>query len=139
MGNRVFLLFYGVAALSLVFAAAASVLLAVRRRTDRSVRVIWWLLFFVLTVFPVILGLHLWRFRLFTDYTGGMRIETRIAEEEGEPVAETYADAHELHMSAAAVRLLLSLWFIAAAASASYGISSYWNTLHFLTKHQLQE
>lgn len=135
MGNRIYLLFYAVAALSFVFAAASSALLAIRRRTDRSVRVFWWIIFFLFTVVPIILGPCLCRLRLFTDYAGGMRIEARIADGEGEPSAETSADARQLRMTAAAVRLVLSLWFIAAAASASFGISSYWNTLHFLTKH----
>ncbi|MBO6053259.1 MAG: hypothetical protein J6Q17_05940 [Clostridia bacterium] len=135
MGNRIFLLFYAVAALSVVFAVSASILLLIRRRTGRSVRVLWWLIFFVFTVVPIILGPHLWQLRLFTDYTGGMRIEARIADGEGEPVAEASADVHELRMATTVTRLVLSLWFIAAAASASYGISSYWNTLHFLTKH----
>ena len=135
MGNRVFLLFYAVAALSLIFAVSASVLLLIRRRTGRSVRVLWWHLFFVLTVVPIILGPHLWQLRLFTNCAGGMRIEARIADGEGEPAAEISADAHALRMATTVTRLLLSLWFIAAAASSSYGISSYWNTLHFLTKH----
>lgn len=135
MGNRIVLLFYTVAALSVVFAVSASILLRIRKKTGKSIRVLCWLLFFVLTVVPVILGPHLWQLRLFTDYAGGMRIETRIAEGEGEAVAVTSADAHAVKMGTTLVRLLLSLWFIAAAASASYGISSYWNTLRFLTKN----
>ncbi|MCR4906524.1 MAG: M56 family metallopeptidase [Clostridiales bacterium] len=135
MGNRIVLLFYAVAALSAVFAVSASILLFIRRKTGRCVRVILWLLFFLLTVVPIVLGPHLWQLRLFTNFSGGMRIETRIADGEGEPVAVTAADAHEVKMGTILARLLLTLWFIAAAASASYGISAYFNTLRFLTKH----
>ena len=86
MGNRIVLLFYTVAALSVVFAVSASILLRIRKKTGKSIRVLCWLLFFVLTVVPVILGPHLWQLRLFTDYAGGMRIETRIADGKEKPL-----------------------------------------------------
>ncbi len=133
MGNRIFLLFYTVAALSVVFAASASILLSIRRRTGKSVRVIVWLLFFALTVIPLILAPRLWSLRLFTNWEDGMRIEVRMNSDI--PVAEGSFEAGTVTRTRMLVRLVLSLWFIAAAASVSYGVSAYWNTLRFLTKN----
>ena len=133
MGNRIFLLFYTVAALSVVFAVSASILLSIRRRTGKSVRVIVWLLFFALTVIPLILAPRLWSLRLFTNWEDGMRIEVRMNSDI--PVAEGSFEAGTVTRTRMLVRLVLSLWFIAAAASISYGVSAYWNTLRFLTKN----
>ena len=133
MGNRIFLLFYTVAALSVVFAVSASILLSIRRRTGKSVRVIVWLLFFALTVIPLILAPRLWSLRLFTNWEDGMRIEVRMNSDT--PVAEGSFEAGTVTRTRMLVRLVLSLWFIAAAASVSYGVSAYWNTLRFLTKN----
>lgn len=133
MGNRIFLLFYTVAALSVVFAVSASILLSIRRRTGKSVRVIVWLLFFALTVIPLILAPRLWSLRLFTNWEDGMRIEVRMNSDD--PVAEGSFEAGTVTRTRMLVRLVLSLWFIAAAASVSYGVSAYWNTLRFLTKN----
>ena len=133
MGNRIFLLFYTVAALSVVFAVSASILLSIRRRTGKSVRVIVWLLFFALTVIPLILAPRLWSLRLFTNWEDGMRIEVRMNSDT--PVAEGSFESRTVTRTRMLVRLVLSLWFIAAATSVSYGVSAYWNTLRFLTKN----
>jgi hypothetical protein len=73
MGNRIFLLFFAVAALSFVFWISASLLLGIRDRTGKSVPTAVWLLMLPLAVVPLFLPFSAVRLVLFTDFTGGMR------------------------------------------------------------------
>ena len=136
MGSGIYLLFYAIAALSLLFSLAAGLLLLLRRRGNFAVPALVWLLLFAAALTPVTVLRPSRSLRLFTDASGNMRIEARIPQDdEGATLAEWNVSARTLHATETVVILLLSLWFIAMMASVSYGLSAYFDTLRFLTKH----
>ncbi|MBQ3861431.1 MAG: M56 family metallopeptidase [Clostridia bacterium] len=140
MEMGIFLLFLAVAALSLVFSLSALILLRIRKKTGKSVRATVWILLLVLAVVPLLLPARLIRLRLFTDFTGGMRIEFRGDGEDGDGAVfpDAYLTRGERRTAGDVLFLFLTLWTVAAAFSASFGISGYWDTLRFLTKNSEQ-
>ena len=135
MGNRIYLLFASIALLSFLFAVCAGLMLFVRRKRNTAIQAFVWILLFILTVVPIIVPYHLLSLRLYTDSSGGMRIETHIPAESGAARGDFYVSHHTREMSETVAILVLSLWFIAMTASLSFGIASYWDTLQFLMKN----
>lgn len=135
MENRLFLLFFDVAALSVVFWISSALLLGHRKRSGKPVRAAVWILLCAVTLIPLFLPSRMVSLRLFTDYTGGMRIEFRNGNGE-EKIAEDLIMSRKTRKETGTAALLfLTLWTVALSSTASFGISNYWNTLRFLTKN----
>ncbi len=134
MGNRIWFLFFAIAALSLCFSVGARLCLRVRVKKNVAVRAVVWILLFVFTIVPIFLPCRLFSLRFYTDSSGTVRTEVRIAGAE-EPAREFTLTRQAKKALETFVLLVLTLWFVALAASLSFGISNYWNTLRFLTKN----
>lgn len=131
MGNRVLILLFLIAVLSFLFTAASWAVLAIRKKQSLRIGMAAWAaLFFAVTV-----PMNLWEspvdLILYNDYTGGVRIEVETG---GEETAEMYIPASVLRAAVNSAAVLSTVWIAAAAASFSYGMSSYFNNVHFLTK-----
>ena len=142
MGNRILLLFFAVAALSLVFWVSASLLLRIRTRTGKAVRTAVWLVMLPLAALPLFLPFSPVRLDLFTDCTGGMRAEIFLpagmpngmtAGEE--PAGDVSLTRNGRKTAEVAALLFLTLWITAGSATAASGFSGYWETLTFLTRN----
>ncbi|MBQ8513659.1 MAG: M56 family metallopeptidase [Clostridia bacterium] len=131
MGNRVFILLFLVAALSLLFTAASAAVLAVRKKQGLRLGIAAWAVLFVLVTVPFAASGACFDLILHGDWTGGMRIEILSR---GRELAEVYLSAPVLTAARMTAGTLSAVWLAAAAASFSYGISSYFNNVHFLTK-----
>ncbi|MBE6724110.1 MAG: hypothetical protein E7576_02765 [Ruminococcaceae bacterium] len=141
MGNRIFLLFFTIAALSLVFWFSASLLLAVRNRMGKSVRAAVWILMLPLAVVPLFFSFAPVRLALFTDAAGGLRTEVRTGperEDPGEPDASVYLTAGRRKTAEGAALLFLTLWLLSASSSLAFGLSQYWETVNFLTRNSTE-
>ena len=138
MGNRIFLLFFAVAALSFVFWISASLLLLIRDRSGKSVPTAVWLLMLPLAAAPLLLPFSAARLVLFTDCTGGMRCEIHLPAEDGEAEGEFYLTRNARRTGEGAALLFLTLWLTAGSATAAYGFSGYWETLTFLTRNSAE-
>lgn len=131
MGNRVFILFFLILALSFLFSAASPAILALRKRNSlRMGLAVWAVLFFAVTV-PLNLGNSPVDLLLYDDWSGGLRVEVMTGREEA---AEFYIPASVRTAVQTGAAILSGVWLTAAAASFSYGMSSYFNQVHFLTK-----
>ncbi len=138
MGNRIFLLFFAVAALSFVFWISASLLLGIRDRTGKSVPTAVWLLMLPLAVVPLFLPFSAVRLVLFTDFTGGMRSEICLPAGDAEADGEFYLTGSARKTGEGAALLFLTLWLTAGSATAAFGLSGYWETLTFLTRNSAE-
>lgn len=134
MENRVFILFFVILLLSFLFVFTSVGILRTRKKYAlRIIPLIWILMFFIVTV-PLTCGINLIELHLFTDYTGGMRIEIYSILMKNQ-IAELYIREEILHTIWLLCLLFVSLWLSGAAARLSFGMSSYFNSIHFLTKH----
>ena len=138
MGNRIFLLFFAVAALSLVFWISAALLLGIRDRTRKSVSTAVWLLMLPAVIVPLFLPFSAARLVLFTDCTGGMRCEICLPAGDTEAEGEFYLTRNARRTGEGAALLFLTLWLTAGSASAAFGLSGYWDTLTFLTRNSAE-
>lgn len=134
MENRVFILFFVILLLSFLFVFASSGLLRTRKKhTLRIIPIMWIFMFFTVTI-PLTCGIDLIELQLFTDYTGGMRIEIHSLLVNAQ-IAELYIREEILNTIWLMCLLFIVLWMSGTAARLSFGVSSYFNSIHFLTKH----
>ena len=138
MGNRVFLLFFSIAALSVVFGVSATLLLGLRKRSGKCVSAAVWLLLLPLAVVPLVFRFAPVRLDLFTDHTGGLRSEIRVGAEGGEPDASFYLSGRTRKGAEGAALLFLTLWLLAGSSSAAFGLTRYWETVNFLTRNSAE-
>ena len=141
MGNRIYLLFFTIAALSFVFWISSSVLLSVRRRTGKSAAAPLWILTLTLAVVPLVLSFAPVRLDLYTDAAGGLRTEIRAGEGRDvrdEADASFYLTGSARKTSEGVCLLFLTLWLLCASASVAFGLSQYWETVNFLTRNSTE-
>lgn len=133
MGNRVFILFFLIAVFSFLFSAVSAVLLFIRKKYGLSCGGILWVIFFISVSVPIVHEQSLIELQLFTNYTGGMRIEVQ---DDGVILCDDiYIPKQTLDAARNICGLVWAGWIINMTAHLSYGIAGYWNNLHFLTKH----
>ncbi len=151
MENRVFMLFFVLVSLSLFFSAFSAALLFVRRRTKMKFSPLVWAVFFLSFCVPLVLPFHLKEIKLYVNYSGGVRLEDvdydggtvgseRIQAGAGNP--EHDIDKPGVYVSREVLSVLFDVCLVyigvrsaKAAASLYLNFSSYFNTLHFLTKY----
>lgn len=131
MGNRVFIFLFLIAALSFLFTAASAAVLAVRKKHALRMGLAAWAVLFVCVTVPMAAGNSLYDLILHGDYTGGMRVQVC---RDGEEKCEFYIPEPVLTGARKTAGALSAVWITTAAASFSYGMSSYFNNVHFLTK-----
>ena len=140
MGNRTILLLFSVAALSVVYGSAAGILLRIRRKSGFAPRAAVWLLVLLFSVVPLFVRFKPVRAFLFTDWSGGVRVEVGGPgtvdgkPPEGKPPQLSLSRSSRRAAENAAL-LFLTLWALSASASVSFGLTRYWETLTFLTRH----
>jgi len=88
---------------------------------------------------PFTHGVNLFELQLFTDYTDGLRIEMHrkflSLLNENTLLNEFYITSDKLIDFRIACMIIMAIWVIVVIVSLVYGISSYCNSIHFLTKH----
>lgn len=135
MENRIVILFFLIAGLSFLFSGVSALLLMTRKCRKISCRGIVWFLFFLAAAVPFMQEQSLFSFKIFTDYTGGMRLELHNAVSETCLKNDLYITNEALRMLYLFCTLTVTVWIASAAAHITYGIAGYFNNLHFLTKH----
>jgi len=131
MGNRAFIYLFLIAALSFLFTAVSAAALSLRRRRSLRMGAAQWAVLFLCAAIPLITGHSLIRLTLYGDFTGGVRVVTSVLTQE---TGEFYIPFTVLRIARTAADLLIAVWIVTAGASLSYGLSSYFNNVHFLTK-----
>jgi len=135
MGNRVFILFFVITALSFLYVASVSVFLRVRAAKDmRSGGIIWTAFFAVLTI-PLFDVFSIFDLELFLNFTGGFRVEMQNAINGSMLISDLYLPKHFIDTAAVICSILVYTRIISAAGYFTYVFSGYLNNLHFLTKY----
>lgn len=134
MEYRIFILFFILVLLSFIFAALSFVVLKLRNRYSVKLSPLMWAVFFFTVSVPLILSTHFIELKLYTNYTGGVRIEVFMAEE-AEPVSECYVEKNTLDAAYTVCAVYISARIIKLSAEVYMGLAAYFNTLHFLTKY----
>ncbi len=137
MENRIFLLFFVLVALSFLFTGVSLLLLRLRSKHGVRILPVFWILLFILSVVPMSHGNCTVELALYTNYTGGLRIEIHDPEE----VSKT-ADVPDVSVSYPVLRAarvvcgtVLILWFVAGISSFTFGLASYFDGMQYLTRH----
>ncbi len=137
MENRIFLLFFVLAALSLLFTGVSLLLLRLRSKYAMRVLPVFWILLFLVSVVPVNRGRSAVELALFTDYTGGMRIEIHdtYTESSTENLPEITISYGVLRVSRGICAAVLLIWFLSGTASVTFGLAAYFDGMQYLTRH----
>ncbi len=131
MGNRAFIYLFLIAVLSFLFTAVSAAALSLRRRRSLRMGAMQWAVLFFCAAFPLITGSSLFQLILYGDCTGGLRVVTALL---GREIGGFYIPVSILRTARGIAAFLIVLWIAAGGASLSYGLSSYFNNVHFLTK-----
>ncbi len=137
MENRVFVLFFVIAVLSFVFFGVSVLILRLRSKYGLRILPILWVIAFLSATIPITSGQNIAELDLFKNYTGGIRIEMhRAAEEPPEAdVPEIYINYNALQVMRGICYAGLTAWFLFATASFTFGLASYFDGIHYLTKN----
>ena len=139
MENRVFILFFVIVFLSFLFTASSACVLHERKKHALKIPPIAWILLFFAITIPLTFGLEFFEIQLFKDYTQGLRIEFHgLFFQNGDGnsyLFDIYINKKILDIIRQVLYFSVMLWISCTAAFLSFGMSSYFNSLHFLTKH----
>ncbi len=139
MENRVFILFFVIVFLSFLFSVTSSCVLHFRKKHSLKIHPPIWILLFLSFTIPLTFGSGLIEIQLFTDYTEGMRIEFHsmplFSSAAASYLGDVYIAKQMLDIIRHSAFTAVMLWIVCTAAFLSFGMSSYFNSLHFLTKH----
>ena len=142
MENRVFILFFVIVFLSFLFTGSSSCVLHERKKHSLKIPPIAWILLFFAVTIPLPFGFEFFEIQLFKDYTQGLRIEFhKLLFQTGESnsyLFDVYINKEILDIIRQVLYFCLMLWISCTAAFLSFGMSSYFNSLHFLTKHSTE-
>ncbi len=154
MENRVFMLFFVLVGLSLFFSASSAVILFVKRNLGMRFSPFAWTVFFLSFCVPHVLPFHKWKVNMYVNYSGGVRLVDVEAEQDEQENSEASCEPSctpeenvrpGIYVSRDVLSVLfeVSLIYIGirdakAAASLYLNFSSYFNTLHFLTKYSTE-
>lgn len=137
MEARIFLLFFILVALSFLFTGVSLLLLRLRSKHGVRILPVFWILLFVISVVPMTRRDPMVELALYTNYTGGLRIEIHDPEE----VSKT-ADVPEVSVSYPILRTarivcgtVLLLWLLVGISSFTFGLASYFDGMQYLTRH----
>lgn len=142
MENRIIVLFFTVAALSLIFTGVSLLVLRLRSKYSLRILPVFWILLFLISVIPADSGRHAAELFLYTDYTDGLRVEIHDGSPETEERPEFVTDFYLPHFFLRILRgisfIVLLVWFISATASFTFGIASHFDGLNYLTRHSAE-
>lgn len=131
MGNRAFVYLFLIAALSFLFTAVSAAALSARKKKSLRMGAIAWTAVFLCGVIPLITGDSIVDLFLYGDWTGGMRVVTFMA---GHRLGQFCLPYRVLNTVRTCAEVLTLVWITAGGASLSYRMSSYFNSVHTLTK-----
>ncbi len=137
MENRIFLLFFVLVALSFLFTGVSLLLLRLRSKYGVRVLPVFWILLFLVSVIPANRGSSAVELALYTNYTGGMRIEFHEGDAEAWPedAAEVAIPYGALRIARGVCATVLFGWFLAGTASVTFGLAGYFDGMQYLTRH----
>ncbi len=137
MENRIIVLFLMFAALSFLFTGVSVLVLRLRSKYSLRILPVFWCLLFLIALIPVDSGKNAVEFALYTDYTGGLRVELHDPGEAERPedVPDVYLPHGVLRAARGICLTLLLFWFVAATASFTYGLAAYFDGMQYLTRH----
>lgn len=137
MENRIIILFFVFAALSMLYRAFSAFFLAVRKRRNYKYSPFLWAVFFFAASCPLMLSERLFSLKLYTGYEGGRRIEIyrRLLDGGVKRIGELDMSGTALGIVFAVCAVYVVIRAVKFAASAYMAFASYSNTLHFLTKY----
>ncbi|MGN1409308.1 MAG: M56 family metallopeptidase [Eubacteriales bacterium] len=134
MEYRIFILFFILVLLSFVFAAFSFVVLKIRDKYSVKLSPLMWAVFFFTVSVPLIFSTHFVGLKLYTNYTGGVRIEV-FRSEDSEPKNEVYVPKNIRDAAYTVCTVYISARIVKLSAEVYMGMAGYFNTLHFLTKY----
>ena len=134
MEYRIFILFFILVLLSFVFAAFSFVVLKIRSKYSVKLSPLMWTVFFFTVSVPLIFSTHFVGLKLYTNYMGDVRIEI-FKTENVEPENEIYIKKNILDAAYTICTVYISVRIVKLTAEVYMGLTSYFNTLHFLTKY----
>ncbi len=137
MENRIIVLFFMLAALSFLFTGVSVLVLRLRSKYSLRILPVFWCLLFLIALIPVDSGKNAVEFALYTDYTGGLRVELHDPAETERPadVPDVYLPHGVLRAARGFCLTLLLFWFVAATASFTFGLAAYFDGMQYLTRH----
>ena len=137
MENRIIVLFFMIAALSLIFTGVSLLILRLRSKYSLRILPVFWILLFLIAVIPADSGRHAAELFLYTDCTDGLRVEIHEPAETERPdhVPEFYLPHRVLQILRGISFAALLVWFVSATASFTFGIASHFDGLNYLTRH----
>lgn len=137
MENKIIVLFFMLASLSFIFTGVSLLILRLRSKYSLRILPVFWILLFLVSMVPVDSGKNAVELALYTNYTGGLRIEIHDAaeEERAAEVPEIYVPYGVLKTARGICLVLLLLWFVSATASFTFGLAAYFDGMHYLTRH----
>ena len=148
MENRIIVLFFMIAALSVIFTGVSLRILRLRSKDRLRILPVFWILLFLISVIPADSGRNTAELFLYTDYTDGLRVEIHdgasAAEErpdivsEPENVPEFYLPHRFLQILRTISFAALLVWCISATASFTFGLASHFDGLNYLTRHSAE-
>ncbi len=142
MENRIIVLFFMIAALSLIFTGVSLLILRLRSKFRLRILPVFWILLFLISVIPADSGRHAAELFLYTDYTDGLRVEIHDGSPETSDRPEILPEVYLPHRFLQILRGIsftaLLLWFISATASFTFGVASHFDGLNYLTRHSAE-
>lgn len=139
MENRIIVLFFMLAALSFLFTGVSVLILRLRSKYSLRMLPVFWCLLFLVALVPVDSGRNAVELALYTDYTGGLRVEIHDSAETERP-----ADVPDIHLSHGVLQAargicltVILLWFVSATASFTFGLAAYFDGMQYLTRHSV--
>ncbi len=143
MENRILVLFFILAVLSFLFTGVSMLILRLRSKYSLRILPVFWALLFLVSLVPIDNGRNVVELALYTNYTGGLRVEIHEAAETSETdssaeVPEVYIPYGVLRVSRSICSGLLILWAVCATASFTFGLASHFDGMHYLTRHSVE-
>ena len=139
MENRIFVLFFILAVLSFLFTGVSLLVLRLRSKYSLRILPVFWILLFLTSTVPVDNGRNAVELALYTNYTGGLRVEIHeTAEAADAEVPEIYISYGILRVTRGICAGLLSLWAVCATASFTFGLASHFDGINYLTRHSVE-
>ncbi len=142
MENRIIVLFFMIAALSMIFTGVSLLILRLRSKYSLRILPVFWILLFLIAVIPADSGRNAVELFLYTDYTDGMRVEIHDGmpetPEQPENIPEFYLPHRFLQILRGISSTALLVWCISATASFTFGLASHFDGLNYLTRHSAE-
>ena len=139
MENRIIVLFFMLAGLSFLFSLVSVLVLRLRSKYGLRILPVFWCLLFLIGTVPADSGKSPVQLILYTDYTDGLRVEIHTGDAKPpDEIPDFYLTHGVLRILRGAGSAALTVWFISATASFTFGLAAYLDGMQYLTRHSAE-